>query len=117
MSAYIVRIAEQVVLIESARIYVAGMGPTDLTSRIVVSGHLTAAKALLTQIANTFATGGADDIVRTADQAEIIEAVRVYAANNAPVDATNVGWLVGHLMDAEGLLVKLVAMFKEPATT
>ncbi|MFE9007487.1 hypothetical protein ACFYOY_36110 [Streptomyces sp. NPDC007875] len=112
-----VRTAEQIVLIEGTRTYVAGMGPTDLTSPTVVTGHLTAAKALLTQIANAFATGAADDVVRTADQAEAIEAVRVYAAKNAPVDTANVGQMVGHLMDAEGLLVKLVATFKEPATT
>ncbi|MFE4333902.1 hypothetical protein ACFRQM_32160 [Streptomyces sp. NPDC056831] len=49
-----IRAAEQVVAIEAARVYVAGVGVIDLTDAGTLAGHLMAAETLLMQIAAAF---------------------------------------------------------------
>jgi hypothetical protein len=50
-----IRAAEQVVAIEAARAYVAGIKPIDLANAGTLTGHLMAAETLLMQIAAAFA--------------------------------------------------------------
>ncbi|MCI4045630.1 MULTISPECIES: hypothetical protein [Streptomyces] len=52
--------------------------------------------------------------VREAARVVAIEAARAYVANIRPIDCTNPGVLVGHLMAAEILLVEIVAAHTEP---
>jgi hypothetical protein len=49
-----IREAEQVVVIEAARAYVANISPIDLTNAGQLAGHLMAAETLLMQIAAAF---------------------------------------------------------------
>ncbi|GAA3478437.1 hypothetical protein [Streptomyces yanii] len=49
-----IRAAEQVVVIEAARAYVANIGPIDMTNAGQLAGHLMAAEVLLMQIASAF---------------------------------------------------------------
>ncbi|MBV9026060.1 MAG: hypothetical protein JO362_20255 [Streptomycetaceae bacterium] len=60
-----------------------------------------------------------DAIVRTAEQIVVIEAARAYVAGTEGrvVDTANPGQLVGHLMSAEVLLMRIAEAFAEPATT
>ncbi|MFE5958922.1 hypothetical protein [Streptomyces rubiginosohelvolus] len=57
------------------------------------------------------ATGPADRVLREAEQAVVIEAVRAHVENIRPIDLTNAGQLVGHLMAAETLLIKISEVF------
>ncbi|MBL1096884.1 hypothetical protein [Streptomyces coffeae] len=50
----IVRTAEQIVVIEAARTYVAGIRPVDMTDSGRLAGHLMAAETLLMKIAEAF---------------------------------------------------------------
>ena len=50
----ILRTAEQIVVIEEARAYVAGIGPIDMTSAGQLAGHLMGAETLLMKIAEVF---------------------------------------------------------------
>ncbi|WP_326619173.1 hypothetical protein OHA57_28510 [Streptomyces anulatus] len=52
--------------------------------------------------------------VREAARVVAIEAARAYVANIRPIDLTNPGVLVGHLMAAEILLMEIVAAHDEP---
>ncbi|MBT1099700.1 MULTISPECIES: hypothetical protein [Streptomyces] len=52
--------------------------------------------------------------VREAARVVAIEAARAYVANIRPIDLTNPGVLVGHLMSAETLLMDIVAAHDEP---
>ncbi|MDX2733567.1 hypothetical protein [Streptomyces sp. PA03-2a] len=49
-----IRAAEQVVVIEAARAYVANIGPIDMTNCGQLAGHLMTAEVLLMQIAAAF---------------------------------------------------------------
>lgn len=49
-----IRAAEQVVVIEAARAYVAAIKPIDMTNAGQLAGHLMAAEVLLMQIASAF---------------------------------------------------------------
>ncbi|MGW1548704.1 hypothetical protein [Streptomyces sp. NPDC002346] len=49
-----IRAAEQVVVIEAARAYVAAIKPIDMTNAGSLAGHLMAAEVLLMQIASAF---------------------------------------------------------------
>ncbi|WP_405193699.1 hypothetical protein [Streptomyces anulatus] len=51
--------------------------------------------------------------VREAARVVAIEAARAYVANIRPIDLTNPGVLVGHLMAAETLLMEIVAAHDE----
>ncbi|CAH9419543.1 hypothetical protein SGL43_06598 [Streptomyces globisporus] len=57
------------------------------------------------------ATDPADRVLRAAEQAVVIEAVRAHVENIRPIDMTNNGQLVGHLMAAETLLIKISEAF------
>ncbi|MGY0065195.1 hypothetical protein ACWY4P_53745 (plasmid) [Streptomyces sp. LZ34] len=58
-----------------------------------------------------------DDPVRAAGQIVAIEQARAYVeGTKKPIDTTNTGQLVGHLMEAEVLLAEIVKAFSEPAT-
>lgn len=50
----IVRDAEQIVVIEEARAYVAGIGAIDMTNPGQLAGHLMAAETLLGRIVDAF---------------------------------------------------------------
>ena len=50
----IVHTAEQIVVLEAARAYVDGIGPTDMTDPGKLAGHLMQAEVLLTKIADAF---------------------------------------------------------------
>ncbi|MFJ2110590.1 hypothetical protein ACIOEX_01455 [Streptomyces sp. NPDC087850] len=50
----IVRTAEQIVVIEAARAYVAGIGAIDMTNPGQLAGHLMGAETLLMRIADAF---------------------------------------------------------------
>ncbi|MET9534688.1 hypothetical protein ABZY02_29710 [Streptomyces sp. NPDC006649] len=52
--------------------------------------------------------------IRAAEQVVIIEAARAYVAGIGPIDLSNAGTLVGHLMAAETLLMSIVAAFEDP---
>ncbi|MGW8490076.1 hypothetical protein [Streptomyces sp. NPDC055886] len=52
--------------------------------------------------------------VREAARVIAIEAARAYVADIRPIDLTNPGVLVGHLMAAETLLMDIVAAYTEP---
>ncbi|MGW7588456.1 hypothetical protein [Streptomyces rubiginosohelvolus] len=52
--------------------------------------------------------------VREAARVIAIEAARAYVANIRPIDLTNPGVVVGHLMAAETLLMDIVAAHTEP---
>lgn len=52
--------------------------------------------------------------VREAARLVAIEAARAYVANIRPIDLTNCGVLVGHLMAAETLLMEIAAAHDEP---
>ncbi|MFE9003247.1 hypothetical protein ACFYOY_14045 [Streptomyces sp. NPDC007875] len=58
-----------------------------------------------------------DEIVRAAAQVMVIEEARSYVEGMGRVDETNNGQLLGHLMAAETLLMRIVTAFAEPATT
>ncbi|WP_103512930.1 hypothetical protein [Streptomyces sp. SM13] len=53
------------------------------------------------------ATGPVEPVLRAAEQAVVIEAVRAYVENIRPIDMTDNGRLVGHLMAAETLLIEI----------
>ncbi|MFJ3299024.1 hypothetical protein [Streptomyces bacillaris] len=53
-------------------------------------------------------------VVREAARVVAIEAARAYVANIRPIDVTNSGVLVRHLMAAETLLMDIVAAHTEP---
>ncbi|MFJ9330821.1 hypothetical protein ACIRPN_27380 [Streptomyces sp. NPDC101230] len=55
--------------------------------------------------------------VREAARVVAIEAARAYVASIHPIDLTNPGVLVGHLMAAETLLMDIVAAHTEPTET
>ncbi|MFD3999880.1 hypothetical protein [Streptomyces rubiginosohelvolus] len=57
------------------------------------------------------ATEPVEPVVRAAEQAVVIEAVRAYVEGLHPIDMTNNGQLVGHLMAAETLLIKISEVF------
>ncbi|NEB42298.1 hypothetical protein [Streptomyces sp. SID14515] len=57
------------------------------------------------------ATGPADPVLRDAEQTVVIEAVRAYVENIRPIDLSDSGRLVGHLMAAEMLLIEVGAAF------
>lgn len=50
----IVRTAEQIVVIEAARTYVAEIRPVEMTNAGQLAGHLMAAETLLMKIADAF---------------------------------------------------------------
>ncbi|MGW3571639.1 hypothetical protein ACWDSL_48535 [Streptomyces sp. NPDC000941] len=50
----VVRTAEQIVVIEAARAYVAGIRPVDMTNSGQLAGHLMAAEVLLAEIVEAF---------------------------------------------------------------
>ncbi|MFF8961380.1 hypothetical protein ACF1BK_01290 [Streptomyces globisporus] len=52
--------------------------------------------------------------VREAARVIAIEAARAHVANIRPIDLTNPGVLVGHLMAAETLLMDIVTAHTEP---
>ena len=57
-----------------------------------------------------------EDPVRVAGQIVAIEQARAYVeGTKRPIDMTNAGQLVGHLMEAEVLLAEIVKAFTEPA--
>ncbi|MFD4764531.1 hypothetical protein ACFWOJ_38750 [Streptomyces sp. NPDC058439] len=60
-----IRAAEQVVVIEAARAYVANIGPIDMTNAGTLAGHLMAAEVLLMQIVSTF-----DEPAETTDRTD-----------------------------------------------
>ncbi|WP_089117088.1 hypothetical protein [Streptomyces sp. SS07] len=62
------------------------------------------------------ATGPVEPVVRAAEQAVVIEAVRAHVENIRPIDLTNNGQLVGHLMAAETLLIKISEVFAADQT-
>ncbi|MET9533537.1 hypothetical protein ABZY02_23735 [Streptomyces sp. NPDC006649] len=49
-----IQAAEQIVVIETARAYVAGIGPIDLSNAGTLAGHLMAAETLLMSIVAAF---------------------------------------------------------------
>ncbi|MGP4114684.1 hypothetical protein ACTWP5_27710 [Streptomyces sp. 4N509B] len=51
---------------------------------------------------------------KQAEQAAVIEGVRAYNEQIGPIDPTNAGQLLGHLMGAEVLLAKVAKAFEEP---
>ncbi|MFD4220438.1 hypothetical protein [Streptomyces griseus] len=53
--------------------------------------------------------------VREAARVVAIEAARAYVATIRPIDLTNPGVLVGHLMAAETLLMEIVAAHDDSA--
>ncbi|MEI5032439.1 hypothetical protein RB201_04360 [Streptomyces sp. S1A(2023)] len=57
------------------------------------------------------ATGPVEPVIRAVEQAVVIEAVRAYVENIRPIDLTDAGRLVGHLMAAETLLIEVGAAF------
>lgn len=56
------------------------------------------------------------DPLQAAEQAAVIEAARLYVENIRPIDLTDAGRLVGHLMSAEVLLMEIVTAFADPTT-
>ncbi|MCQ8195428.1 hypothetical protein [Streptomyces rugosispiralis] len=52
-------------------------------------------------------------IVRTAARVMVIEEVRAYVEGMGRVDETNAGQLLGHLMTAEVLLMRIAEAFEE----
>lgn len=59
------------------------------------------------------ATGPADRVLRAAEQAVVIEAVKAHVEGIRPIDLTNNGQLVGHLMAAETLLITIRDAFAD----
>ncbi|MFB6850843.1 hypothetical protein ACWF95_40170 [Streptomyces vinaceus] len=57
------------------------------------------------------------DPIQAAAQAAAIEEVRVYVENIRPTDLTDAGRLVGHLMNAEVLLMNVAAAFADRTDT
>ncbi|MEU2403383.1 hypothetical protein ABZ609_03520 [Streptomyces rubiginosohelvolus] len=62
------------------------------------------------------ATGPVEPVLRAAEQAVLIEAVKVHVENIRPIDMTDAGQLVGHLMAAEVLLIKISEAFAPDQT-
>ncbi|MFD3814989.1 hypothetical protein ACFWRZ_07975 [Streptomyces rubiginosohelvolus] len=57
------------------------------------------------------ATEPADPVLRAAEQAVLIEAVKVHVENIRPIDLTDAAQLRGLLMAAEVLLIKISEAF------
>lgn len=57
------------------------------------------------------ATGPVEPVLRAAEQAVVIEAVKAHVEGIRPIDLSNNGQLVGHLMAAETLLIKISEAF------
>ncbi|MGW4041109.1 hypothetical protein ACWEIM_33340 [Streptomyces sp. NPDC004778] len=57
------------------------------------------------------------DPIQAAEQTAVIEAVRLYVQNIRPTDLTDAGRLVGHLMNAEVLLMNVADAFADRTDT
>ncbi|MGW1154502.1 hypothetical protein ACWD45_24860 [Streptomyces rubiginosohelvolus] len=62
------------------------------------------------------ATGPVEPVLRAAEQAVAIEAVRAHVEGLRPIDLSSNGQLVGHLMAAETLLIKISEVFAADQT-
>ncbi|MER7875781.1 hypothetical protein ABTY63_19790 [Streptomyces solisilvae] len=100
--------------IKRVHAYVDAMGRTDLTDAKQLSTQLTAANTLLTELDTVFSKSAKDGTARTRQQNKTIKDVRAHAAETrlADIKPNQVGRLVGHLMTAEVLLIKVAKAFK-----
>ncbi|MFD8088686.1 hypothetical protein [Streptomyces malaysiensis] len=53
---------------------------------------------------------------RTVEQTALIKEARAYVAAIGPINATAAPQILGQLMEAEGLLLRIVKAFEQPAT-
>lgn len=113
----IVRTAGQIVTLARVRDYVAAMGLVDTDNPKELSSCLDAARALLAEVSATVTQPTTDDVLRTAEQVVVLEAVRALAAEAEPITTTDTGRLLGHLMAVEVQLIEVNGAFGEPATT
>ncbi|MEV5774256.1 hypothetical protein AB0L49_23850 [Streptomyces antimycoticus] len=99
--------------LKRVRVYVDAMGPIDTTNAKQLSTQLTAANTLLTELDTVFSKPTKAGAVCAGEQTETIKAVRAHVTEGVPsIKPSELGRLVGHLMTAEVLLMKVAEAFQ-----